>query len=583
MNSCVRLWEAVVNLSDIPNLTFPSAKYGPKQVPIDLRVFLYKGSLKVHIKDFELNLKMGFFGAPETERLSLITRIHDELNADLVAGGSQRSLRSSYYALRNFFLWAEDNDFSLSLGEIEEAYLRWSEQLIERNRSQKEITQSTLHSLASVVGNLLTRALGATYPLLKKTRIRKKADDGKFSKSSGGKSLLKDTMELGACLFSICEQLQTSTIKGELPVRIKLAGIEHEFWCRRTKPRTTPRRTKKHNHELKISQEKRLKLDTDHSIERRAQLLNLALEAQLLIFIAQTGMNLEQAFKLQVEDFRYISYLDGYRVSAYKSRREGSVLFEVFSEYRPHFEKYLQWRKEWFDADTRLFPFVKEGGSVDVAPSFHRVMRVLSKSGVKYVGPQSLRKARINWLLREIGDAQKVSELAQHDLVTLHKYYEIPNAQVAMVEIAKFHQKTDPFLLPPAPGRCVEQVPSAQPLIPKGAPVPDCSTGGGCLFCENHRDVDSSDHVWSLSSYKHLKTIELATYRPPETGKGSQPVEHPAKIIINRLTEKLKHYESSSDVRRAWVEEACMRVNEGEHHPMWGGFIQMQELNMEEE
>ena len=113
--------------------------------------------------------------------------------------------------------------------------------------------------------------------------------------------------------------------------------------------------------------------------------------------------------------------------------------------------------------------------------------------------------------------------------------------------------------------------------MPRNAPQPDCVNAAGCLFCTQHRDIESEDHVWSLSSLRYLKSLELARYRPPSSGKRPAPV-HPALLVINRLTAKLHFFEESSEVRRLWVEEARARISEGDYHPAWDGFIRLAEL-----
>ncbi|MDF5922749.1 hypothetical protein P4161_00020 [Pseudomonas aeruginosa] len=152
--------------------------------------------------------------------------------------------------------------------------------------------------------------------------------------------------------------------------------------------------------------------------------------------------------------------------------------------------------------------------------------------------------------------------MAQHTVETLIRVYADPHPQIAMVEITRFHQQTDPSLSPPAPGRCVSATPEPVGEIPLNAPRPDCINAAGCLFCTQHRDIESEDHVWSLSSLRHLKSLELARYRPPSSGK--QPIpKHPALLVIDRLTAKLRFFEESSEVRRHWVEEARARISEG--------------------
>lgn len=165
------------------------------------------------------------------------------------------------------------------------------------------------------------------------------------------------------------------------------------------------------------------------------------------------------------------------------------------------------------------------------------------------------------------------AEMHSHTQETLIRNYEQPHLQVAMIEISRFHALTDPAIAPPGPGICIEAVPKAIPGAQPESPVPDCASPAGCLFCEHQRDIDCEDHVWSLSSYRHFKSLELASYRLP--AKGSEPIS--AMATMDRVTAKLKYFKESSKVRALWVSEALARIEEGDYHPRWDGFIQLVE------
>jgi hypothetical protein len=569
-----------MSFGELPDLTFPMVRFGAKQVPWDLRVLLAGASTATEEEDTSGP------GASTSqirhERITLVKRLHEELTADLVGGGSRATALARYTHLRTLFKWADAQGLPLRLQDIAGTFVAWSEHLISRSRL-REIKGATVHSHASVVSGILDRVLGRKHPLLKHTRVVKPKESGRFHKSAGDKLLVNETAQFGTVLVAICAQLTTEAVRGPLPVTMALLGRNVELWAKLQRPDARQRGTRKHNTEARTSEVKRAAFENDVSLRRRAPILNLRLEAELLTFIAQTGMNLQQSFQLEVDDFRYTSHLDGYQVRAYKARRSGSVMFEIFSEYRPHFERFLQWRLDWFSEadDQRLFPFVQESTVAETAPDFHRVRRLFGSLELKYIGPRALRKARVNWFLRAMSDPNQVADLAQHDLQTLLRVYAQPHPQLAMVEISRFHQKTDPTFAPPAPGACVSPAPEALPDTPPGAPQPDCMTAAGCLFCSNHRDVDSSDHVWSLASYRHLKSIELAAHRPPERHAAAEPLLHPAEISVNRLTQKLRFFEETSEVRRFWVREALARVDESDHHPLWDGFIRLHEIGAE--
>lgn len=192
-----------------------------------------------------------------------------------------------------------------------------------------------------------------------------------------------------------------------------------------------------------------------------------------------------------------------------------------------------------------------------------------------FVGPQALRSTRVNWLLRQTANPDLTAEMAQHTKETLLGVYERPSQQRTMVEVTRFWAKWDRRLTRTdalAPGGCTGN-PGAVQQAPKSAPSPDCRKPSGCLWCEDHRDIDSQDHVWALVSFKHLKLIEIS-----KAGKTQEDHDNsPARHAINRLNEKLRWFTQSSELRRAWVEEAEARILEGSYHPSWEHIITEQE------
>jgi len=294
-------------------------------------------------------------------------------------------------------------------------------------------------------------------------------------------------------------------------------------------------------------------------------------------------MNLAQACRLRRGKFRYQS--DGedvlvYRV--YKGRRAGEADFRIFREYRSLFDRYVAWLDVLIplEEDDRLFPYVYPGAipSNNSVSKFRSIHPRCERLGIKYFGPQSLRKTRINWLLRRSGDPALTAEMAQHSQETLIRVYRQPNHQIAAREITRFHQLTDPAIAPPGPGACIEMRRNPRSITrkPENAPTPDCVNPAGCLFCDFHRDIETMEYVWSLLSYCQLKIIELARFAPPS----KNDTAHPAiTSVISRISAKLKFFEESSAIRSQWVSEARNRVLEGRYHEAWDGFIQCLEID----
>lgn len=568
----------------IPDLTFPQVILGRHETPWTLIHLLYHGCCDLSVREFVDLEKKGQLGEPIFDRIELVKRLHNVISANLVGGGSSVTARRRISELRRFFAWSEKNNFSLNLAGVKDAYLHWTDSLLHRVRIVADLKEITARSSAVVVGGILDQVLGRRTKIIGMTRISKSRRTSSSQVERTDKQNLEETFAFGYAIADICSALSIEAIWGDVPVRVSFrTGVFIDYWCGRipskkqVEPKNAIHRAWQKNN-AKVSAKALEAFIADRSLRTRYPIVNLRIQAELLMFIAQTGMNLGQAHTIKTGDFHYSSYLDGYQVRRrYKARRHGDVEFEIFEDYRVHFERYLEWRRTIFpdEPDGLMFPLVREGGrSVEKAPGFFLIKKICCNLGIRYIGPALLRKTRINWVMRRSRDDDLTADMAQHSKQTLLQVYEQPNLQVAMIEIARFHQKNDPAIAPPGPGSCVSVTPLAAPAIPAEATQPDCINAAGCLFCTNNRDIDSQDHVWSLASFRYLKTLELARFRPSEQ---SRSIGHPALAAIDRITAKLKFYEGSSEVRSIWVREAQARVTEGAYHPMWDGFIRLQD------
>lgn len=561
----------------LPNLTFSMIQYGKRETPLDLCPLLYRGGAGSKANLVSKLISQGDFGEPIVERIQLVKKIHEYLEGRLVGGGRRGSAGTAIRRLREFFTWVDDSGKNISLDSVERVYIEWTDYLLQRQRVVGDVSEIHIYQSAVAVAKIFDAVLELRNGLLVKTRIWRPRRQKKILSPMADKQNLEQTFLFGHALLDIANALSKDVIRGAMPVVIRFrTGQIIEEWLKikpleslRTLRETVKPSTKK------ATLAKRSAWEADTSVRTRHPLINLRIECEMLIFIAQTGMNLEQAYKLKISKFRYQSHLDGYQVyRVYKDRRHGEVAFEIFSEYRILFERYLSWRAEFFpDADTELlFPLVTAGRDGS-PPAFSMVLKYCRKLGIRFVYSRTLRKTRINWILRNSHDPKMTAEMHAHAQETLIRHYEQPSLQVAMVEISRFHASTDPAIVPPGPGVCVDAIPSIDPNAPNSAPEPDCISPAGCLFCIHQRDIDSEDHVWSLASYCYLKTLELARYRPARKSR----IPHPAMIVIERITEKLRYFEKSSETRRLWVREALARVEEGNYHQRWDGFIQLME------
>jgi hypothetical protein len=331
-------------------------------------------------------------------------------------------------------------------------------------------------------------------------------------------------------------------------------------------------------YDIGLVQTKRQNWEAEKTFRTRHSVVNLRIEAELLIFISQTGMNLAQAHKIKVGKFGYQSYGNGYQVRRiFKNRRQGETEFSIYGQYRSLFERYLRWRDSVFisgDNDL-LFPFITpQGRSPDIAPSFSGIKKKCEELEISYITPRELRLTRSNWLMRQTRNADLVSEMNQHSPRTLLTSYERPHHQVALAEITLFFKDAAGSSVAPGPGACGKEATSIIDKHQEDIPAPDCISAAGCIFCSHHRDIDSEDHIWSLASYRHLKSLELSKYKPAR----KEISQHPAKMVVEAISQKLSFFSQSSSIRNEWVSESNARVAEGNYHPKWDGFIQLIEI-----
>ncbi|MGV8892279.1 MAG: site-specific integrase [Burkholderiaceae bacterium] len=512
------------------------------------------------------------------DRIEIVEKLHQDLNGQLVGGGSAFTLVGNIRLLRQFFAWADAELEGISVNEVEQSFIRWTDHLLHRLRTMNEINFETATKAGHTVGSILDRILNRSSPLFKRTMLWKVYYGRSRKAKSEGKQNLERTFEFGRILLDVSNALTTETIFGPIPLKIPFSnGNTYEDWCGFIPPDALKPPSSKFDEDRRTKLRNRWNANT--TVANRSAAINFRIQAELLLFIAQTGMNFIQTLTLKDEHFHYTSYMDGYQVRRYKDRRKGEVEFEIYSTYKEVFERYREWRKKIFnDGDNELlFPFILDGSkSDDKLHVLGRIRSICKKQGVQYCSPRALRKTRVNWLIRQVQNSNTTVEMTQHSKQTLLGTYHQPNLQVAISEITRFHKATDPYLIPPGPGQCMTLAPDTITQVAQSAPQPDCVSPSGCLFCKQQRDIDSEDYVWSLATFRHLKTIELSKYNRPLLDDASKNL-HPAKLAIERISQKLKAFEELSIDRAAWVKEACTRVFEGDYHAAWSGFISLME------
>lgn len=572
----------------LPDLRFSGLAYGTHQVPWDLTTLAYRGGAAIRRDHAHVMISNGKCGRLLPSRLPLLKCIHGVVEAKITRSESRESISTLLTMVWQFYRWADETSSPLTIDTIVECYVAWTESLLTRVRIAKDIEHETVYKAARRVADLLARALGYEnknpgISLLHLTRLRRLPSNRKALAGRASEQLLANTFEYGHLLTDLCFALSSNAIAGAMPLIVTLrngTSFELAGGTRGLSDSTIAVQSPTKRDRARTSRAPLPAGVKAIDVRNRSRLVNLRIEAELQIFVAQTGMNLASAARLRRDRFRWQTDSDGLEdIKVYKARRGGEAIFRCFKGYREHLAQYLKWldATSLSSVDDRLFPFVYTDRipTPGALPCFKATSTLCRRLGIQRIPPRHLRRVRVNWLYRRSRDATLTAEQSAHTKATLLRVYVEPHFQSAAAEIVRFHAATEPALTPPGPGICASQIRDPR-LIPSdwvNTPSPDCVSPDGCLFCAHHRDVMSYDYCWKLASHARLKALELCLYKPPKRAPA-----HPAKRVIDRICEKLAAIAQGSEVRARWVRDAEDAVRAGRSHPVWAGHIQLAEL-----
>lgn len=568
----------------IPDLRIRSIPIGPRDYGYDLKRFLYRGAGAIKTPYVDDRIAKGDFGSPLIERLKLLESIHAQIEDVPLSIHSKIQL---YTTISFFIKWVDRQSINthLTIETATDLFLGYAEHLKLRVRIEKNMKWTSAYTMLRVLSRILgpvidPSAQGAHRALCDLAGIRQR----KSSKLSRGiqadKQRLDHTFQFGSFLGNICSTLTSEVLRGPLPIHVAVTDSEQ----------TLSLAPKRFDFDLDINQiqhkqsrERALKLRAALPLnvdakDVRSSLINLRIRAEMLIFIAQTSMNLWQAKDLPRTEYRWQVNDENYIVKAvYKARRQGVAKFLVFRSYREHFTRYISWLDELglSEEDDRLFPILYHSNipAAYKPPSFDTLRRHCMELGIPFFTPRELRRTRVNWLLRRSRDPDLTAELAVHTKETLLRIYEEGDLQSASQEIGAYYSKTDPSLRQQRDSPvCLKGSDSPHPTqdIPKEAPQPDCTTPEGCLWCEHLRDVLAPDYCWRLASHRHLKSMEVAFFHP-----NAIKTIHPGYLVIDRLNMKLKAIAERSEACAGWVKDAEDQIRESDFHPEWANLIEI--------
>ena len=550
----------------IPSLKLEGMVLGPKATGIDLRLLLYKGGASLDRHWGQRKLDSGELGRQLMERLPLLEAILQRWQTAVTDRSlSPETIDNEWSSLKKLVAFADRTNAEFTKANAMRLYLAWADQVAARSDLRASSKYNITYRLASVIGPII----GVKRKILHwKTKICWPQRLG----ASGAKENLSETAAFIQLLHETIRQLAVDVVRGPLPVILRYGEVEYQINCGRNawKPIGSHKRQQPCSRARQEARLKRALEDTSHT--KRAMLINLRLEAEMLVFINQTSGNLTQVLQLTGGKFRYQSKGDYVYMRPWKDRANHAVEFRIEKGYRPHFERFLKWREAIFPGDPEglTFPFVCNDGDKAkqrTAWAFNNVRRLCNALGRPFVNSRQQRKTPANFTKRR-ASREVAAELLSNSQKTFQQNYEEANHQQAVAELVNFFDTLKSIVVDAVgPGACQraghDPVPEQVPDAPRGAPKPDCEGGAGCLFCPKNRDLRSFDHAWNLASLQHLALLQLNA----DHTNLSLKEDHPSLVTAERAAAKLGAMEREDGECAGWVAEARLRVKEGRYHP----------------
>ena len=542
--------------SRIPKLEISLANEHGRGAVYDVARVIYPGGIVVRRNS---RTKEWWKNKPIMGRLPLAKALYEELSA--TAQRNRITARGRINSLNQFMKWIDANERKLDLSTVIDEVVFFHKSWKTSTRVDRRTTRSqyaVISDMASLCESVLhlPRGLAMSRCGLKKPRRKPKTAEEYQPE--------EDVFEYGKALLDLSDGLDRDTIFGPLPITVKFrCGKKFESLCGLITHGDLSLINSRYD---KYGVKRRATSPAIPTVAGRRVALNLRIEAEMNIFIAQTGMNQSQARHLRRTDFQFQSTIDGYFVTPkLKERRGGEVRFSIYSGYRQIFERYLRFLDDVLPDAKDLFPFV--GTPQRPAAEYPMLLRrKFVELGIPQVPNRTLRGVRVNYIRKKIGDAKVSASAAQHTVDTHKRIYAKVSKREAMVEVGGYQVGNASYKMSVGPGAC--RTPGHADKIDdaaKEAPKPNCKNPAGCLFCKSHKDVDTEDYVWNLMSYRHLKTVELAATKSSRSKRGS----HPAERVIQRITKTLLTFSATGHRRNRWVESSLARVEEGGYHPHW--------------
>lgn len=273
--------------------------YGSHSNEWNLSVFLYKGAALENRRTVLNSIKANKYGEILSERIEFVSNLFEYFDYRITIGISQRTIISELEKLSLFVRWCEYKNKYISKEHIAECFIDWVNHGILAVQQNNQDEYSAYKKYTAVANILVSSQNLEKYPKTKTLLLRTNLTERPQKKEVELVSE-HDAFAFGKLLKALVDQLTIEAVRGELPLLIKLPNDKNAY-------------LKGNLMEVNINYEKikdkRLALERRRALSeneslldkyRRSNLINIRIEAELIIFISQTNMNLSQALDLKI-------------------------------------------------------------------------------------------------------------------------------------------------------------------------------------------------------------------------------------------------------------------------------------------
>ena len=335
------------------------------------------------------------------------------------------------------------------------------------------------------------------------------------------------------------------------------------------------------NHAIRMANEVISKANTNPRSKHRLRAAVYAINSFLVLFVAQTGLNMAVVRQLEWDDeIKVGTTHHGFR--EIKWRADGKeISCQISSRFLPLFKRFLELRAYILNGRPLNFLFISLGSTyLDLANRMGKSILNNHYASLLFVDPnlpkfggRVLRATAHDWYNRHIDKAITV-KVFSHTEETINKSYEAGSPNTHLKEMSSFlemvHEKTlgckiinknrpntESGIKNPL-GTC-ELPNTPSPIGPTVSVQPDCINPAGCLFCRHHHVIDDDEDIRKLASCAYV--IQQAIYLP-----GAEVHFRPSLNRIDAYMDELSTTHNCKDL----VDMVIVDVNEnGNLDPYW--------------